>query len=50
MPDFEAMYFHLAGKLTDAIENLDRLSAQLKEVQQKGEDMYTEDKPPPKPQ
>ena len=43
MPDFEKMYFHMAGKITDIIETLDELSAQLKEVQRQGEDMYIED-------
>ncbi len=43
MPDFEKMYFHLAGKIADAIETLDKVSRDLKVVQIEGEDMFIED-------
>jgi len=43
MPDFEKMYFKLAGKIADAIETLDKVSRDLKVAQIEGEDMYIGD-------
>ncbi|MDR0325547.1 MAG: hypothetical protein LBI19_05575 [Oscillospiraceae bacterium] len=43
MPDYKAMYFHLAGQMSIAIEALEGLVAiteRLKKAQQTTEDMY----------
>ena len=42
MPDYEKMYFELAARVADAIEELEALMAALIGVQQKCEDMYIE--------
>lgn len=46
MPDFEKMYFHLAGKIADAIGTLDKVSRDLKVAQIEGEDMFIGDEAP----
>jgi len=43
MPDYKAMYFHLAGQMSIAIEALEGLIAiteRLKKAQQTTEDMF----------
>jgi len=40
MTNYKDMYFHLAGKMTTAIETLDNLSQELKETQQLGEAVF----------
>ena len=43
MPDYKAMYFHLAGQMSIAVEALEGLVAiteRLKQAQQTTEEMY----------
>ena len=40
MPDYKAMYFHLAGQMSIAVEALDAITECLKRAQQAAEDMY----------
>ena len=40
MPDYKAMYFHLAGKVAGAIEALEAVVETLKKSQQTTEDMF----------
>ena len=40
MPDYKAMYFHLAARVADAVEL-------LVEAQQTGEEAFMRDDPPP---
>lgn len=42
MVDYKTMYFHLSGKLANAIEALDRLSENLKEAQRQEENEFIE--------
>ena len=43
MPDFETMYFHLAAKIADAIETLEKVSRDLKVAQLEGEYLFIGD-------
>jgi hypothetical protein len=49
MPDYKAMYYHLAGRMATAVEALEAtttalatISAKLKQAQQATEDMFIE--------
>jgi len=44
MTDYKAMYYNLAGVLADVIENLDKMSESLKEIQRRDEESLIEDK------
>ena len=43
MTDYKAMYYNLAGTLEDVIENLDKMSERLKELQRKDEESIIND-------
>ena len=40
MPDYKAMYFHLAGQMSIAVEALEGLSDALKKAQQFTEELF----------
>jgi len=40
MPDYKAMYYHLAGRMAGAIEALEAITETLKQAQQDTEDMF----------
>ena len=40
MPDYKAMYYHLAGKMAGAIEALEAITETLKKAQQTTEDIF----------
>lgn len=41
--DYKSMYFHLTGKLTNAIDTLDKLSEMLKDAQREEEEIFIAD-------
>ena len=46
MTDYKTMYYNLAGVLADVIENLDKMSESLKEIQRRDEESIIKDKEP----
>ncbi len=40
MPDYKAMYYHLAGRMAGAIETLEAITETLRQAQQTTEDMF----------
>jgi hypothetical protein len=44
MPDYKAMYYHLAGRMAGAIEVLEAITETLKQAQQTTEDMFINSK------
>jgi hypothetical protein len=40
MPDYKAMYYHLAGRMAGAIEALEAITKTLRQAQQTTEDMF----------
>ena len=40
MPDYKAMYYHLAGKMAGAVESLEAITEVLKQAQRHTEDMF----------
>lgn len=45
MADYKKMYLRLFNEVTDALEDLDKISVKLKQAQQKCEDIYIETAP-----
>jgi hypothetical protein len=40
MPDYKAMYYHLAGRMAGTVEALEAITEQLKKAQQTTENMF----------